>query len=635
MKRAAIISLALMLFCGLLNEPADSQTISINEDSLRAAIVRLIEKGQILENDYNKTNMDSALFLFDSAATMAVSKFGKNDTLYIRALLSQANNRVRTGEWNRVCDLAKKALNNIDAAQVSNAELRLEALNKLAYAYVQITDFINGMEISEEIINTINKYETKTKSHKELLIKCRARIATCRLQQGDLSYKNFEFSKSTLELIEENYGSDSRTYASAYHNLGYYLLFMRKFDEAEGYIYKGDSLVKKIFPPEDPNSTFSSIMVMLYYIARGRLSEADSLLQREFEIVNRTFGREHVHYPLLVRRQAQLLLAKDSLDMAIEKMREVVKIYRDRFGHPTMMLIQALRLLGKIGFVAGNNGVYNQATDELAEVKHTYLFNAFRYASESLKLSYVRRYPVLESILFSGIVNNSKPEIVSSAVEMVLNGKGLAFDAMAAQHAAALCADDPYLDSLLVEHIRISDRIAGMVMASRATSAETLIDLFSRKDQIESEISSFCADIGFAEVRERVKVGEILKSLPDNSVFLDFVKYEYYDYEKHYPYGQDSMYAAIVYAPGRQVEVIGLGYSGEIESLISMYHEVMADALAGQLRGSNDQLMIDYANVAHELYQRLVAPLPPFVGSTEKIFICTDGIINLLPFETL
>jgi CHAT domain-containing protein len=336
-----------------------------------------------------------------------------------------------------------------------------------------------------------------------------------------------------------------------------------------------------------------------------------------------------------VRRQAQLLLAKDSLDMAIEKMREVVKIYRDRFGHPTMMLIQALRLLGKIGFVAGNNEVYNQATDELAEIKLTYLFNAFRYASESLKLSYVRRYPLLESILFSGIVDDSKPGMINSAVEMVLNGKGLAFDAMAAQQAAAMCSEEPYLDSLLDRHIRISDRIAGMVLASKETSAETLSDLFSQKDQIESEISSFCANIDFTKVRERVKVGDIIKSLPDNSVFLDFVKYEHYDYESHYPYGQDSMYAAIVYAPDRQVEVICLGYSNEIERSITKYHEVMADALAGQLKGSNEQFMIDYADVAYELYQRLVVPLPPFVRSTKKIFICADGMMNLLPFETI
>lgn len=633
MIRNIIISSILALFSGLVSPRA--QAFIDSEDSLRANIVELIENGQDLEEDFTKTNMDSAFLLFDSAATLAVRKLGESDTLHVISLLHQTNNRLRIGDCDLALKIAQRALNIVENSYARDSDLRLEALSRLSDAYGQTTDFVNSAIIEEEIINIIDQIEIRTKSHTRLLIQSMGGLATSRLQQGDLSYGNFEYLKSKLKLIEDNFGKENQWYAASYLGLGYHLLYMRKFDEAEEYIYKGDSLVKEQFPPEDHTSTYSSVMVMLFDIVRGRLDAADSLLQREYEIVNRTFGEEHVHYPLLVRRKAQLLLARDSLDRAVETAQELVEIYRERSSHPTMMLMQALRLLGKIAFVAGNHEIYNQATNELIDIKHTYLFNAFRYASESLKLSYVRRYPVLESILFSGLVESANPDIINSAVEMALNGKGLAFDAMAAQQSAAMCSDEPYLDSLLDEHSRISDRIAGMALSSREIPSVSIDSLFSQKEQIESVISGFCSNIDYAEERKRIEVCDIEAELPPNSVFLDYVKYEHYDYEKHYPYGQDSMYAVIIYEADKQVEIIGLGDSDEIDRSIMKYRSEMAGALASQLNGSSTQSLNDYTDAANDLYDRLIVPLSSALKTSKQVFVATDGMLNLLPFETL
>jgi CHAT domain-containing protein len=174
-----------------------------------------------------------------------------------------------------------------------------------------------------------------------------------------------------------------------------------------------------------------------------------------------------------------------------------------------------------------------------------------------------------------------------------------------------------------------------MALSSKGASADVIDGLFSQKSQIESEISSFCSELDFSEDRGQIKVGDIVGALPDNSVFLDYVKYEYYDYEKHYPYGQDSMYAVIVYGSDKQVEIIGLGCSDEIDSLITAYHSVITDALARHLNGSSRQSITDYAGAANDLYGRLIVPLSSVLKSTEQVFIAADGMLDLLPFETL
>jgi CHAT domain-containing protein len=242
---------------------------------------------------------------------------------------------------------------------------------------------------------------------------------------------------------------------------------------------------------------------------------------------------------------------------------------------------------------------------------------------------------MIESKLFSGVVQDPHPDIVRAAAEMSLNGKGLAFDAMAAQQSAAICAEEPLLDSLLTEHKNVANRIASKVLSSRGGLDDLLDSMFAEKIKLEEEISEVCSELDLTRNEERFKATDVFGALPDNSIFLDFVTYESYDYEEYYPYPHDSMYAVVAYTSDGQLSIVDIGKMAAIDSLVTEYQSVMAAATESFVLGEGKRSWEKYKRVAAVLYDRLIAPVSDLLENREQVFVAPDGMINLLPFETL
>jgi len=61
----------------------------------------------------------------------------------------------------------------------------------------------------------------------------------------------------------------------------------------------------------------------------------------------------------------------------------------------------------------------------------------------------------------------------------------------------------------------------------------------------------------------------------------------------------------------------------------------MSDALRESFKSDNAQLYRQYLDISGRLYERLIHPLLGSLADKDKIYIAADGMLNLLPFETL
>jgi hypothetical protein len=304
------------------------------------------------------------------------------------------------------------------------------------------------------------------------------------------------------------------------------------------------------------------------------------------------------------------------------------------------MFMGSLETTGNVALAAGQFDLADRNFSEFLAKRRSFLKTVFGYASESQKLAYLEQYPPIIFTLLSSAVANPRPGTRRVAMDMVLNGKGMAIDALASEKAAAVCSDDPILDSLLMEHRITCTEIARLALSRRSGEEDVLRklnDLYSEKNRIEIDLSQICSNLDFIRDAGSVSSSALASELPEHSVLWEFVKYRRIDPVKLYK-NQPSpgeFYVAITLAPDDDVAFTDLGVASLIDSLIKEYRSEMSDALQKQLAGHASASTDRFKEVSAELYMRLVAPLENTLHGVEEVYVAADGAINLLPFETL
>jgi len=454
--------------------------------------------------------------------------------------------------------------------------------------------------------------------------------------QGGRDEEALKTFEKARKLVEKNRGRGHRQYAVAVSKIATHLFNMERYEEAGAYIEEAIDLWDAV-GTEDYYYVSVAALYIGYCLYRDDLPTADSVLRSQWDVISRTMGDDHLFADLLDTRAVSILTVEDSLDRAIDLAQHVIQRCRDGSQFPSMRLMNGLQQLGIVAVAAGRTDLLASSVTDLSRTRHDYLMSVFRYASERQKLAFIKKYPPVASRLFAGVIRNPHNSTSQAAIEMVLRGKGLGFDAMAAEQTAAQCAHDPLLDSLLVEHRQVSGRIAGLVFSAKgADKGEMLAGLYARKGDLEAQISSACSNLKFFDALEHVTSTAVAAPLPQGSRLVEYVLYEDYDFSRVFRVWEiDSSYAAIVLAPDGSHSIIDLGKAATLDSLVEEYHTVMADALLRQWTDRGKAAMDRYMEVSAALYECIIAPLQSALEGAHNVYVSADGMLNLLPFETL
>jgi len=460
-----------------------------------------------------------------------------------------------------------------------------------------------------------------------------------RVQQGRFDEAIEDFNRG-LELITDDMKEGPGLRASLTGNIGWAYGSQEKYAEAEDYTTRALEQARVVHHPK-----FQHVMQSFSYLSdfarkQGKLSQAniyaDSALALSFDI----YGFSHPGLTNAYQTKAIVLLEMDSSDSALEYAGRAVEVNREAGDHPTNRLMGSLKTAGNIALVTGRFDLADSSFSELLTARRSLLKTVFGYTSESQKLAYISQYPPIIYTVLSAALENPGPDMRKVAIDMVLNGKGMAIDALASERAAAMCSYDPTIDSLILEHKVICNEIARLALSGGSGEEDVLRkldDLYSEKDRLEIDLSLLCSNLDFIRDDIGVSSSSVASALPEKSVLWEFVKYHKIDPARLYR-GDASLgefYMAITLAPDEKYEFIDLGVASLIDSLIEKYHSIMSVALQKHLEGQADAASDQYSEVSAELYNLLVAPLENSLHSGDEVFIAADGAINLLPLETL
>jgi len=615
-----------------------SQAGTSSEDSLRSAVQDLIARADQMLDKMTAANRDMALLLADSAVALSEREFGYYDSLHARSLYSLALTHHYRNDPIAALSYAEMMSEIVDSAFSDNVKLTVYALALLGDSYREISEYSRALAVYDREIQYLKRIPPPLSTEEaSWLVQALDDYAVAQsviigVDDGTV----LERFREALNLAREYLGTSDGLYASTQILLAWNLSKNDEYDEAYELMAEALPVLTEIYGPEHLTVIWASCRFADILKFRD-VKAADSIIREQMDIIDRTLGEAHPFLGYALAGRITLLAMQDSLETAVKEARRLVDYCRQKSDFPSHSLADALRVLGKVAVVAGKHQLLAETIEDLSSTRHSYLMSVFGYASEAQKLSFVRMYPPIEPQLLAGAIQNPDPITDAAAINMVLRGKGLALDAMAAQQTAAVCAHDPVLDSLLLEHGRLCERIASIVFSSAGKSKDEILkDLFSSKNSLETEMSTLCTGLQFPGADDSVSISAVISALPHHSALLEYVRYEDYDYDNIFMNREyDSAYAAIVLTSSGEKSIVYLDDAPTVDGLIEQYHKTMSDALTGQLSGEADNSTDRLKNISVELYSGLVKPLEKCLSGIENIYVVADGAVNLLPFETL
>jgi len=275
-------------------------------------------------------------------------------------------------------------------------------------------------------------------------------------------------------------------------------------------------------------------------------------------------------------------------------------------------------ILAALAPVAGLCGQPGLALSDLIQSLqcHRVVLPVFlRSSSTHRKRTYLERARLLLDTALRLLFSMNLP-IERLAIECVLLFKGRVLDVVRDEWAALRREGGEGVGHLLEEARRLNEKLLQQCFGD-SSQPESFSRLIGMREGLQRAISErvtrvvqWDAEISFDDVRSR------LASCEEVAVEFVFCK------SPHWSESDQPYYAACVFTANAGPNWLPLGASVEIDAAVKSYRSAIDRSDAPQ-----------EARLAHELFNRLIAPL--HLADARTLFVAPDADLNLLPFGAL
>lgn len=345
---------------------------------------------------------------------------------------------------------------------------------------------------------------------------------------------------------------------------------------------------------------------------------------------------------------AQSLINLGAQAMALDQMSDAKNAYREslamlrklyppeRFpdGHPTIST--NLSNLGSLHFALGQPAEALPLLQEALAMQERQARRLFASASEGEALAFLQTLPAPRDGLLS--VTRDLADAVSPAYRAVWFNKASIMRVLQARHTAALAAASDLgttLDDLKAARRSLDQLLQDRQLPPAERDAQ-LAKATARRDALERMLAEALPGSWLAQGQAEPGPEQLAPLLPENAIFIDFVRYGSFYYDRSKP-GKVSTrgvfsYAAFVIAggtPGRAggsktttITRVELGAVAPMDKAIARWRraiETRQDPLASSA-----------------LHERLWSKLAPHVpAGTKTLYLGSDGELSSLPWAAL
>jgi CHAT domain-containing protein/tetratricopeptide (TPR) repeat protein len=440
-------------------------------------------------------------------------------------------------------------------------------------------------------------------------------------------------------------GADSVGLAESLNNLGLLYIRMGQYGEAEQHLRRALRLRSDMLGAEHTYNVYPLTGLGKLFTVMAEYDTADAYYERALEICLNRYDEDHLHTGWCYKGLADTRRFRGMYSEAESLYERSLSVAKNALGQENT---EVADILLSLAYLHGSTGEYAEARAAYKRMlgsRHEFIERQFIAATESQKLRFLGIHPLIINSLFSLALVDSSAESRELAMEMVLKGKAVVLDAVAAMKEIAWCSGEEDLRAMAEQWQDVSSRISELTI-TRANVGD-IGDIVSRldslamvRDSLEYVLSVQCSEAAL-KLREReFTLLDVASALEENQALCEIVKYEPYDFSL---VGCDTCrmgpqrYVALTLDHSGEVRIYDLGYAAEIDSLVTLTRNIIYDVgeSLDVYSEKGHSLEADLRQVTSKLRELVFMPLEPgFAGITE-LFISPDGDLNLLPFEIL
>ncbi|MCK5126276.1 MAG: CHAT domain-containing protein [candidate division Zixibacteria bacterium] len=446
-----------------------------------------------------------------------------------------------------------------------------------------------------------------------------------------------------LTIIVNTLGGDHPSVAKIMCDLASSKVVQSEYSDAEQYFFKALNVFERLNGSE--HLTVADVLNRIghLYTKQGRYAEAEPLIQKALTIKQKVYGPEHKQTAFGLHRLGNLYYSQGKYIIAEPFYMQAITINERVLTSLHPIVIEMRANLAKLYACTGKYSISMENYKKSLRARQKFMEYVFTSSSESQKLRWIKKYPLIDNSFLSLALLNKDENIVHEAFNMVLQGKSSVIDAVMAEKEAAFCSSNQKVIDKLKERSDIYTKIANIALRSFSGNLngifrDSIQVLYNIQDSLETELGQLCLEFNKNLIVKRLDISEVAQSLSEDVVLWEYVRYDPYDFSIP---GNDiervgnARYLAFILVHSGKIDIIDLGEAHKIDSLISFSRKTIynsqEDVYSTQIIESEECLK----SINRNLYSLLFAPLASHLDGQTNIYISPDGMLNLLPFEIL
>ena len=611
----------------LTDEPTPQLSTGVKE------ITELLHESNVY---FERGAYSNAQALAEQARAIDEKYLRTNSPLFSIILNNLAGIHRAKGDYQKAADLFRRSLAIMEAFFGRNDTNITTSLDNLGLAYHdlgKLRDAVSLMKrslaITEELLgaehpNLVNTLNNLALAYEDLGF----------VDEAERLYRR------SLDILEKESDHDHPKVATVLNNLG--MLYATRYGSGDGIavalLERSLRIQEHASAEHHPDFAVTLDNLANLQSRQGHLPEAVQLYERSLAIKSDTLGLTHPATALTMIGVAGVYCQLGNTDVGLKLYQRSLDILEQAYGlrHPTVILI--IRNIAISLHAQGRIGAAINYFSQALKIQRAYLIDNFVGLADELALQAIENSFPYEEAFHSICALGTRSDV---SVAKSLGAEQLALDKALLEEMQALQAAldaDPKISTR-----EQRERIRAIPIQSKRL-AESNIDRTERetkRQELQTELGAL--EVRLAQQHELaatifesrdLTVTEIARSLPPESVLVDFIQYGRYDFDAKTNQWKEQRYAAYLTFPRARdstnvvVERVDLGGAALINEALGI--------IAKRFSAKPPQYLAKDLPAAFQRLSDLVyAPLTKHLTNSSHLIICPDGELSRLPFEML
>lgn len=618
----------------------------------------------------------------EEALQIIQEQLGADHPLMAEALIRQGNYYLEVADFEQALSAFDRANQCVLGDSGNNRQLLAQTYHSLGNYHSRLGDMEEAILFYKKALD-IRRIELG-ESHL-LVADSYNNLGNQWARIGD-HYQALNFHRQALIIRHDNLGNKRLEIAQSYHNLGNDFYQLGRLDEAEESFEIALSIREDLLGAKHPLLGQSYNSLGNLFQSTGYRESATTAYKNALRIRSASLGDKHPETAQSYNNLGNLYLEQGQLSLALIQYQSALKLdtILQKRNHP--VYVQTLINLGgcyqKMGRYGMTEAIYAEVRARLAfeprasqpfhKVQQTWELLTVLYASAQLHQQQSRekqwgkaldyyRYAIqlIDHLRSSYLEENAKFELGALARDVY-------------EQAISICFQNRQEDpQLLEEAFAYSEKSKGLVLleslrgASALNFAQLPDTLIKREESFKRKINALekarlkaqlrLEENGGKAVKIKTLDQQIFEQKWQFQIFRDKLQRQYPNYHRlkydYHTLSIEEIFANILEENQAMIEyfwgkengyIFLLDKKNGLQVFCQPKDELIEDRIKAFLMKiytydyqPGAQLLPEYADLANELSQHLLAPLLEVTEWPKRLLIVPDGLLNYLPFSAL